>query len=63
MQKAAEKRKLEEEYQSNYEESRDERRGSWRSFVKKKEKKLATYMGANFKPINPRLETSDKNKK
>jgi hypothetical protein len=44
MHNAAEKRKLEEEYKVNYEESRDERRGSWRTFVKKKERKLAPYM-------------------
>jgi hypothetical protein len=58
MQTATEKRKLEEEYKVNYEESRDERRGSWRSFMKKKEKKLASYMGSNFRPVREKLETS-----
>ncbi|KAL3102596.1 hypothetical protein niasHT_022883 [Heterodera trifolii] len=58
VQEAAEKRKLEEEYKKNYEESRDERRGSWRDFVKKKERKLEPFRGANFKPPAPRLETS-----
>ncbi|KAI6207324.1 J domain-containing protein [Aphelenchoides fujianensis] len=58
IQKAAEKRKLEEEYKANYEETRDVRRGSWRDFVKKKEKKLATYQGANFRPVVGNLETS-----
>lgn len=58
MQKAAEKRKLEEEYKSNYEETRDLRRGSWRDFMKKKEKKLAAYQGANFRPVVGSLETS-----
>jgi hypothetical protein len=42
VQKAAEKRQLEEEYKKNYEESRDERRGSWRDFMKKKVDKFAT---------------------
>lgn len=55
---AAEKRKLEEEFKKNYEETRDERRVSWRDFVKKKEKKLETYRGANFKPPQTKLETS-----
>ncbi|KAI6213233.1 J domain-containing protein [Aphelenchoides besseyi] len=58
VQKAAEKRKLEEEYKANYEQTRDVRRGSWRDFVKKKEKKLANYSGANFRPIQQHLETS-----
>ncbi|CAD5232428.1 unnamed protein product [Bursaphelenchus xylophilus] len=58
LQKAAEKRKLEEEYKQNYESTRDERRGSWRDFMKKKEKKLATYQGANFRPVTAKLETS-----
>ncbi|KAI6186223.1 J domain-containing protein [Aphelenchoides besseyi] len=58
VQKAAEKRKLEEEYKANYEQTRDVRRGSWRDFVKKKEKKLANYSGANFRPVQQHLETS-----
>ena len=55
---AVEKRQLEEEYKKNYEESRDERRGSWRDFMKKKEKKLEKFRGANFKPPVPKLEVS-----
>ncbi|CAD5223169.1 unnamed protein product [Bursaphelenchus okinawaensis] len=58
LQKAQEKRKLEEEYKQNYESTRDLRRGSWREFMKKKEKKLATYQGANFRPVTGKLETS-----
>ena len=63
LQTQAEKRKLEEEYKKNYEETRDERRCSWRNFTKKKEKKLATYAGANFRPIVEKLESSKDNKK
>ncbi|KAI1711979.1 dnaJ domain-containing protein [Ditylenchus destructor] len=59
-QAAAEKRKMDEEYKKNYEETRDERRGSWREFVKKKERKLESYRGANFKPPTIKLETSKK---
>ena len=55
---AVEKRQLEEEQKKNYEESRDERRGSWRDFMKKKEKKLEKFRGANFKPPVPKLEVS-----
>lgn len=55
---AAEKRKLEEEYKKNYEETRDERRGSWRDFVKKKERKLESFRGANFRPPPNKLEIS-----
>lgn len=62
-QTASEKRKLEEEYKKNYEESRDDRRTSWRDFVKRKEKKLEPYRGANFKPPIVRLETSKDLKK
>lgn len=58
MQAAAEKRKLEEEYQKNYEDTRDERRGTWRDFMKKKERKLESYRGANFRAPQPKLETS-----
>ncbi|KAH7700289.1 DnaJ domain-containing protein [Aphelenchoides avenae] len=58
IQKGVEKRKLEEEFKKNYEETRDERRGSWRDFMKKKEKKLDPYRGANFKPPPTKLETS-----
>lgn len=58
---AAEKRKLEEEYKKNYEETRDERRGSWREFVKKKERKLDSFRGANFRPPPTKLETSKAN--
>lgn len=58
IQAAAEKRKLEEEFKKNYEETRDARRGSWRDFVKKKEKKLEPFRGANFKPPAAKLETS-----
>lgn len=57
-QAASEKRKLEEEYKKNYEETRDERRGSWRDFVKKKERKLESFRGANFRPPPTKLETS-----
>lgn len=63
VQSAAEKRKLEEEYKKNYEETRDKRRGSWRDFVKKKERKLESYRGANFKPPQVKLETSKDKKK
>ena len=62
-QAAAEKRKLEEEYKKNYEETRDERMGSWRDFVKRKEKKLESYRGANFRAPPSRLETSKDSKK
>ncbi|CAK5081735.1 unnamed protein product [Meloidogyne enterolobii] len=58
VQTASEKRQLEEEYRKNYEESRDERRCSWREFMKKKEKKLEKFRGANFKPPPPKLEVS-----
>jgi len=63
MQTTTEKRKLEEEFKKNYEETRDERRGSWREFVKKKERKLESYRGANFKPPVVKLETSKDPKK
>jgi len=63
VQAATEKRKLEEEYKKNYEETRDERRGSWRDFVKKKERKLESYRGANFRAPTTRLETSKDPKK
>ncbi len=63
MQRAVEKRKLEEEYKKNYEETRDERSGSWRDFVKKKEKKLEKYRGANFRAPQTRLESSQDLKK
>ena len=53
MAQAAEKRKLAEEFAKNYEESRDERSGSWRNFQAKKAKKEdkgKTMKGAAFKP-------------
>uniref|UniRef100_A0A7E4VKY3 J domain-containing protein n=1 Tax=Panagrellus redivivus TaxID=6233 RepID=A0A7E4VKY3_PANRE len=62
MQAAQEKRKLEEEFKKNYEETRDVRRGSWRDFVKKKERKLEPFRGANFKPPPSKLETSSAKK-
>jgi hypothetical protein len=31
--------------------------------MKKKEKKLAGYQGANFRPVHAKLETSKKDKK
>jgi len=52
-QAAVEKRRREEEFSKNYEESRDDRRGSWRSFVTKKDKrhqKGKEIRGAVFKP-------------
>uniref|UniRef100_A0A1I7WCL3 RRP7 domain-containing protein n=1 Tax=Heterorhabditis bacteriophora TaxID=37862 RepID=A0A1I7WCL3_HETBA len=57
VQQAAEKRKLAEEFAKNYEESRDERSGSWRNFQAKKAKKAdsgKTMRGAAFKP--PKLK-------
>lgn len=63
VQAAAEKRKLEEEYKKNYEETRDKRRGSWRDFKKRKEGKLESYRGANFRAPPARLETSKDPKK
>lgn len=51
---------MDEEFKKNYEETRDERRGSWRDFVKKKERKLESYRGANFRPPSSKLETSKK---
>uniref|UniRef100_A0AC34RTE3 J domain-containing protein n=1 Tax=Panagrolaimus sp. JU765 TaxID=591449 RepID=A0AC34RTE3_9BILA len=62
LQAAIEKRKLEEEFKKNYEETRDVRRGSWRDFVKKKQKKLEPFRGANFKPPSAKLETSSAKK-
>ncbi|KAK0410783.1 hypothetical protein QR680_005319 [Steinernema hermaphroditum] len=58
---AAEKRKREEEFQKTYEETRDERRGSWRDFVSKKAKKASkgqSFAGAGFRPPKTKLETS-----
>ncbi|CAD6184639.1 unnamed protein product [Caenorhabditis auriculariae] len=56
--KLAEKRKLAEEFAKNYEESRDERSGSWRNFQAKKAKKEdkgKTLRGAAFKPPKTKL--------
>ncbi|PAV87910.1 hypothetical protein WR25_03688 isoform A [Diploscapter pachys] len=58
MAEASEKRKLAEEFAKNYEESRDERSGSWRNFVakkEKKEKKGKTLRGTAFKPPKQNL--------
>ncbi|EFO21365.1 hypothetical protein LOAG_07124 [Loa loa] len=60
---AAEKRKREEEFAKNYEESRDERRGTWRQFMAKKAKKEyegKSLKGTAFKPPKIKLETSGK---
>uniref|UniRef100_A0A0K0FGU5 DnaJ homolog subfamily C member 8 (inferred by orthology to a human protein) n=1 Tax=Strongyloides venezuelensis TaxID=75913 RepID=A0A0K0FGU5_STRVS len=54
--KAAEKRKLEEEFKKNYEESRDERRVSWRNFVQKKEAKGKPFSGNGYKLPNNKME-------
>lgn len=35
-----------------------DRRGSWRAFMKRKDKKLEKYRGANFRPVVEKLETS-----
>ncbi|CAI4230928.1 unnamed protein product [Auanema sp. JU1783] len=54
----AEKRKLAEEFAKNYEESRDERSGSWRNFQAKKakkEEKGKTMPGAAFRPPKQKL--------
>uniref|UniRef100_A0A8R1DPR0 J domain-containing protein n=1 Tax=Caenorhabditis japonica TaxID=281687 RepID=A0A8R1DPR0_CAEJA len=59
MAQAAEKRKLAEEFAKNYEESRDERSGSWRNFQAKKAKKEdkgKTMKGAAFKPPKIKLQ-------
>ncbi|CAB3407490.1 unnamed protein product [Caenorhabditis bovis] len=56
---AAEKRKLAEEFAKNYEESRDERSGSWRNFQAKKarkEEKGKTMRGASFKPPKTKIQ-------
>ncbi|CAI5438749.1 unnamed protein product [Caenorhabditis angaria] len=56
---AAEKRKLAEEFAKNYEESRDERSGSWRNFQAKKakkEEKGKTLRGAAFKPPKVKIQ-------
>ncbi|VDK53004.1 unnamed protein product [Gongylonema pulchrum] len=60
---AVEKRKREEEFAKNYEESRDERRGTWRQFMAKKAKKEGegkSLKGTSFKPPKIKLETSGK---
>lgn len=60
---AAEKRKKEEEFAKNYEESRDERRGTWRQFMAKKARKEGegkSLKGTAFKPPKIKLETSGK---
>ncbi|VDN03980.1 unnamed protein product [Thelazia callipaeda] len=60
---AAEKRKREEEFAKNYEESRDERRGTWRQFMAKKARKEGegkSLKGTAFKPPKIKLETSGK---
>ncbi|CAJ0585241.1 unnamed protein product, partial [Mesorhabditis spiculigera] len=57
-QEAAEKRKLAEEFAKNYEESRDDRRGSWRDFVVKKAKKESkgkSLRGDSFKPPRTKI--------
>ncbi|KAK5981272.1 DNaJ domain (Prokaryotic heat shock protein) [Trichostrongylus colubriformis] len=59
VQQAAEKRKLAEEFAKNYEESRDERSGSWRNFQAKKAKREEggkTMRGAAFRPPKPKLQ-------
>uniref|UniRef100_A0A914WI55 J domain-containing protein n=1 Tax=Plectus sambesii TaxID=2011161 RepID=A0A914WI55_9BILA len=56
---AAEKKRLEQEYAKNYEETRDDRVGSWKKFKTKNEKKGRPMPGA-FKPPKPKLETSGK---
>ncbi|KAK6041017.1 cyclin domain protein, partial [Cooperia oncophora] len=59
IQQAAEKRKLAEEFAKNYEESRDERSGSWRNFQAKKAKREEggkTMRGAAFRPPKPKLQ-------
>ncbi|VDN50345.1 unnamed protein product [Dracunculus medinensis] len=60
---AAEKRKREEEFAKNYEESRDERRGTWRQFMAKKAKREGegkSLRGTAFRPPKIKLETSGK---
>ncbi|CAJ0960681.1 unnamed protein product, partial [Mesorhabditis belari] len=57
-QDAVEKRKLAEEFAKNYEESRDDRRGSWRDFMVKKAKKEdkgKTIRGEAFKPPRQKI--------
>ncbi|RCN45516.1 hypothetical protein ANCCAN_08445 [Ancylostoma caninum] len=59
IQQAAEKRKLAEEFAKNYEESRDERSGSWRNFQAKKAKRAEdgkVMRGAAFRPPKPKLQ-------
>ncbi|ETN75130.1 hypothetical protein RB195_006630 [Necator americanus] len=59
IQQAAEKRKLAEEFAKNYEESRDERSGSWRNFQAKKAKRAEdgkVMRGAAFRPPKQKLQ-------
>lgn len=60
MTQAAEKRKLAEEFAKNYEESRDDRTGSWKHFMAKKarrEEKGKALKGAMFKPPKGKIHS------
>uniref|UniRef100_A0AC35UGE4 J domain-containing protein n=1 Tax=Rhabditophanes sp. KR3021 TaxID=114890 RepID=A0AC35UGE4_9BILA len=54
--KAVEKRKLDEEFKKNFEESRDERSCSWRNFSKKKERRGQPINGNGYKLPKGKIE-------
>jgi len=55
-QTAAEKKRVEDEFQKNFEESREERVSSWKTFQTKADKK-GKFRKGGFRPPKPKPET------